>query len=588
MSIIAPLSGNIPTYRFYISNVSASSFAANEVFPLNFLSTALIDEQETGQIFYRRKFNGSLLFGTNDKVIDVLGAEQNRRDDFDFFWGIEQATPCATLYLTIVKSLSGVIDIYWEGIFSISDGIFDIDRCTYEVSPQPNDDYREILEAAEDQYNILSITTDVTTTAQLSIINGGADIDYTNNKWLARLGSDSVLEYLADYVLPGVTVSSDFFTAVNNPATLNPNKLLYLTIAQKSDIKRPDASYPATVGMMSWNDLMDIMWNMFQVLWDYDADTDTINVEHISWWPTAAGMDLRTQLASQKSNKYSYLKELMPKYERFKMMEQSNIDFVGVDIWYDSACSNPDPENNVKEFNVNNVTTDLEYIISQTDAVSDDGFVILCNYEDTGLYYVALDGGEYFFQALLNGHLSWATLHHNYFRHNRVLSSGYLNNIAIDFWTAQKNKSQTCKAILCDDYDPKDSITTELGDTYLGGVVAKVRHASLKPTGEVEFNLVYGPEGNVNTGVEIKKFIRIEQVDNMLYACCSEVPGVDIHVTIENTLCDDTPQADIDWVVNSGNRSEWYDITGLKILLITVPTAGWYLYFIEDPDYVCA
>ena len=58
-------------FRFYLTVGST----VTEVFPLNFLESSLVDSQESGQIFYRRKFNGSLTFVNN-----------NGDDDFDYFF----------------------------------------------------------------------------------------------------------------------------------------------------------------------------------------------------------------------------------------------------------------------------------------------------------------------------------------------------------------------------------------------------------------------------------------------------------------------------------------------------------------------
>ena len=50
------------TYRFYITLGSSQI----EVHPLNFMKTSLVDSQESGEIFYRRKFNGTLRFIGDD------------------------------------------------------------------------------------------------------------------------------------------------------------------------------------------------------------------------------------------------------------------------------------------------------------------------------------------------------------------------------------------------------------------------------------------------------------------------------------------------------------------------------------------
>jgi hypothetical protein len=599
MSALIPYTyGNFPTYRFYIAYVPFPYAYAVEVFPLNFLETSLVDELEGDNIFYRRKFNGSLLFGTNSLTTDVYGVIVNRQDDWVFFWDIEQNNPCAKIYFHITKTITGVTTTYWDGYFSTTDGKFDIDKCTFEVTPIVNDTYVDLLDHAELQQNILSVTPVVTTIAYVA---GHINISYTRNRWLF-----DVIEYLAGDaavgIVPGVTVSSHFFTdSPNNPVSLNENYLLYLTIAQKSDIIRPTSSNPATTAMMSWNELMDILWAMFQVRWNYDSGTNTINVEHVSWtgFAPGVGIDLRLQPACVASNKYIYLKDKMPKYEKFSFMEADQVNFVRSEIWYDSPCVNQDPKSNTVE-TIIPVTTDLNYIIdnsspTETNAISDEGFVILANYlysTPPDVYRVALQCGAYTQAVRLNMHLSWANLQYFYFRHNRVLINGYMN---ADYWpafvSAQKTKLQECSAIVCDVFDPTEKITTELGyshfgdDTDLGNIPAIVQRAELKPDGSIKLNLLYGPADNANPGVTPDKvFLLVQQSDCLTWYATFPEPvnqagGIDIQVryliydSADNLLhtCQDV------WNVPDTSRESNYTIDPATGSCSHVMNAGDYL-----------
>jgi hypothetical protein len=505
MSVIPYITSNIPVYRFYLTYQTITY----EVFPLNFLETQVVDEQEAGQVFYRKKFAGVLLFGTKGKVFDVSGVEQDRADDFTLLWSIASIDPCARLDLTITKTVGGVIYDYFEGYFSTTDGTIDIDKCTFEVSPLTDDDYTDILDSQDIQTNIFDIATIVTTICDLNHLGTGVPVSFTRNRWLYHSTEVNLLETLANVVKPGVNVSSTFFSAAINPATLDTNLLTLLTISQKSDIKFPTSSDPAhgETGLISWKELMDILWAMFQVKWDYDPMIDTINVEHISFFNQDDGIDLRTQLSTQSTNRYSYKKESMPKYENFKFMESSEPNFIGKNIWYDSYCVNTDPTSNSKETAIS-VTTDVEYIINDVvvtggDNIDNDGFVIFCNYLLGGSYYVRMNYGKFDGSAHRNMDLSWANLHDLYYRHERVLIEGYMNDVLTDFWTGQKNILQECSAILCvdDDYHAEDLITTELGMTYLGGVKASVERGELSPKGVMKFNLKYPPVPNAFTGV---------------------------------------------------------------------------------------
>jgi uncharacterized protein (TIGR02145 family) len=574
-------SGNCnPYYRFYISEASSTTY---EVFPLNFLSTKIVDTQEKDNIFYRRKFTGSLIFGSNSKAIDEHGVEQNRISDWQLLWDIQQSDPCETIYLTITKTEGTSISIYYEGIFSTTDGNFDIDKCTFEVTPNTSDDYSDLLENIDTQYNILAVSPAVTTRAIMGVI----DVTYTRNRWLM-----DVIEYLADKILPFVTVSSEFFTDATNPVTLNTNQLLYLTIAQKSDIKRPTSSNSATSAVLSWSEMMEILWVMFQVKWNYVVATDTINVEHISWtgFDSAAGLDLRTQILSQATNKFSYIKEQMPKYEKFTFMESEDPNFIGVPIWYNSKCVNQDNDTNIREQTVK-ITTDLEYIINNTGSISDSGFVILCNYLSGGSYYVKSEKGFITNLIKLNNHLSWAALHHNYFMHNRVLITGYLNGTLTTFFTALKTiKQKEFYGIVCtaDSYDPSDYITTELGETYLLGAKAKVEQSELGPDGKMKFSLLYGPADNVNPGITgATPAILITQEFETLYATLTDPAPAGMDIVIVNTDCVGSPLGDITWTIPAGSYTDELVISIIIVSMNLNSTPSWSFTFIPDPDYIC-
>ena len=540
------------TYRFYLTVGSTIT----EVFPLNFLESSLVDEKERGQVFYRRKFNGVLTFVNN-----------NGDDDFDLIYFIEQTDPCEELIFSITRE--GVA--YWDGYFSTTDGKFDLDKCTFEVTPLSNDEYANLLENAEIKWNVLNLTPRVTTNA----IWGINTLALTRNQRLI-----DVIEFLANKIKTGATVSSTFFTAATNPVTLNASHTNLLTIAQKSDIIRPTSTEPAKQLILSWNELMDILFGMFQVKWNYNSSTNTINVEHISWFDSvSAGLDLTNEPLAQGKNQYEYMKEKMPKYERFAFMEAGNTNFLDLAIFYSSKCVDPNPESQSIETRLN-VTTDLEYIIFDSARISDEGIVILSNYLSGGSYYVEKSTAPLSSEVRLNSHLSWSMLHNAYFRHNRVLLSGYMNNVLTTFWTARKTIKQEVSAIVCpiDSFDPLDEITTELGTTYLGGVKAKVGRADLDPKGLMKFILEYGPGDNENTGVEdLIWYLITENGCGVFTIEFSEVTPAEYDIILTYIIYNSsgTPiysGGSQTWTIPSGSSTDTYSTTFYE----TIPAGGWW------------
>lgn len=360
------------------------------------------------------------------------------------------------------------------------EGRFDLDNCFFEVTPKPYDNYAEFDNKGDDELDILDVVPAVTVIA--------GSVTYTRNRWLM-----DVIEYLALNIAPAATVSSDFFTTATNYVTTTTNRLTGLVIAQKSDIKRPTSSNPANNAMLSWNELMNIL-RMFNVYWTFDGSE--IRIEHVSYWSKTDGLDLRNQKMAERSNKYSYAKNDMPKYEKFAFMEAKNDDFVGVPIYYDSSCVGTKNNNSI-DYAVE-VTTDIEYIQASIaeglEVIDDKGFVIMATYVSGTDNVVYFNTGQLSGLSYLNNDLSWANLHFNFFRHDRILEEGYMNNILTAFATIKPNKVHNIKAIVCyeDNYSPNDLITTELGETWLDGEKGEVFNAQIKPTGEVEFELRYG------------------------------------------------------------------------------------------------
>lgn len=208
-------------YKYYL-NIGSSKI---EVSPLNFLKTSLVDKKQRGAIFYRRAFNGSLCFYNGSPTFL----------DFELLAVSGTVSPCTDLIFEIEQRDSGANTYhnYWTGHFSINRGTFDLDRCLYCVTPQPYDAYAAFDNFGDKQYDIYlaggpahNIVTQTIDPAQ----------EYVRNFWLI-----TVIEYLVDKIVPGATVTSSFLNNATNPVTLDINKYQHLTLAQKSDIKRPDS-----------------------------------------------------------------------------------------------------------------------------------------------------------------------------------------------------------------------------------------------------------------------------------------------------------------------------------------------------------
>lgn len=266
--------------------------------------------------------------------------------------------------------------------------------------------------------------------------------------------------------------SSRFFFDPINPLTgENPNPFLSMVFFQKSDVKLPSATNHATKGLMTFNQFATWMRNMFQVYWF--VQDGRVWWEHISYFYgwiagyesiTAQTLDLTTfESGKWDRKKYSYSQTERPDREKFLMMEAGGKDFVGVDIIYDQLCSSARVKTNPITYTVEKITTDVNYIQNNPTLISNDGFVLMLS---NGVKV----GDQYYENGLLSGeqfanvYLSWANIHHRFWRYNRPLIDGNMNGFDTQFYTRGIVEGEQLQFFLCCQYlNITDKVKTSIG-----------------------------------------------------------------------------------------------------------------------------
>lgn len=254
-----------------------------------------------------------------------------------------------------------------------------------------------------------------------------------------------------------------------NYVTGATNRLNLLAFIQKSDFLNPTATTKAVKGILTFNDLMKVFKELFQAYWF--IENGQIRIEHISWFTQTQAFDLTTSTYLKfikGKNKYEYIKAKMPKEENWKWTEAGNIDFLGLPITYDSACVDRDL---IKNTTIQNIVTDIQWISTHATGSSNEGFVLVATELNGSDYDVLSEVGLISGLSLPNNHLSLANLLYNYFRHNRVLMEGTMNNNVETFFSAIKTKKQVPISFpfCCDDelIPEQSTIETELGTGYI-------------------------------------------------------------------------------------------------------------------------
>jgi len=358
-----------PLYkRYYITTDDGTE----EVFPQKDL---VISYKLNDNGFYEQEMTGNVVLTNHyDDIKQFHG-------DYDY---IKQYESEVYLAFESKKLCSGTYTTEWSGWLGM---LGDWDEINKEFSSKTKTDsgYNLLIDNIEKEFNILNLgNTKITTTS--------GDYAYENNFYFKN-----VMEAIIDNLLPGYSYESTFFDSSDNPITGLTNDFIKLTIAQKSDIKNPEASSSATVGMLTLKEIIDFvkMINVFPYVDDINMK---FRFEHLKYFENnldysdakTVGLDLTTKdsgiyILNQNSYKYD-LSNIYNK-EIFNYSEFGRLPFANGMIEFDINQG----KDKIKKYNSGRFTTDVEYIQDRTDDVDNDGFVITANNNDLSIITEDLD-----------------------------------------------------------------------------------------------------------------------------------------------------------------------------------------------------
>lgn len=309
-----------------------------------------------------------------------------------------------------------------------------------------------------------------------------------NSKFVTNaIKLQDVLEWYAEQC--GLTVSSDFFQI--NPANPSPdnyvinarNQYTKLYLIQKTDVKKPNATQPATKGIMR----LDYLNESLQTLFDtrYVIEGNTLKYEHISRFNKTVKLDA-TIIDNGKwvvgQRKFEFDSDEMPKKQLFKAMEQNNVDFVGKPIEYFDNCTD---KANEQKNNCQNITTDILHVIDQPDKISDEGFVLVACEEHDGKLYLAQTTGILTNNEVGNNVLGFAQLHNYFHRHRRIRKTGILNGITTTFLSEKPSKKCVDITFPFKDitlFEPDQLVKGPLGNGEVKQALYEIKNDTLKVT----------------------------------------------------------------------------------------------------------
>lgn len=307
-----------------------------------------------------------------------------------------------------------------------------------------------------------------------------------------RLFGGAILHLLEG--LPNVNktyAKSQFLQNTINPITGTTNRMNLLFLFQISDLK--ETSDPATKGMYSFENIEKWL-ALIQLYW-YIDDDDVLVIEHkkffdqgLSYSGNVVGIDILSdsEMAKQAkaTSKFSYIRDSIQHIDEIKMPYNSDDDFVGDPIVYHGNLVNWG-DNGTITHSVNDLSTDLEYIINNEDEVGNDGFVLVSTFIDVAnsRYEVYRGNGAITTRLIWNAPLAIANIQDEYWRWGRPTDAGVMNREYVEFDSTEYNFAQEeFKITYCDDLDPYKLVRTEYGYGRIREAVKSLKDNSLTLT----------------------------------------------------------------------------------------------------------
>lgn len=294
----------------------------------------------------------------------------------------------------------------------------------------------------------------------------------------------SVISVLLNQITTGVThlasTSYSEFLYGENPFT-EVEQTLFLT--PKSNILNANYDQPAQKAPITLRQVLDMLRDCFRCYWWIDAD-GKFRIEHIAWFmwggtyqpdPPVIGIDLTQQIVTRNGkpwsfarSQYSFEKPEMPVRYQFGWMDEATALFDGYPI---EILSKYVEQDRIDKIQINQFSSDLDYILLNPSEISKDGFVIL-SAEDTADGYKVLYREfvrNYTNYKLQNGYLGFDYLQ-TFYLYDLPAPSYRINGEDGTALGIKKLKTQTLRFPVLIEPDFMKLVKTSLGN----GIIQKM------------------------------------------------------------------------------------------------------------------
>ena len=288
-----------------------------------------------------------------------------------------------------------------------------------------------------------------------------------------------LLQQFSTITHEATTECSQFLYSTYNPLTAQRFTLL---LTQKSNILHGEYDTPAQKAETTLGTILNVLRDIYRCYW-YIED-GKLKIEHITFFMNGGtysgnpsiGLDL-TQLNNITNGKawgyltsnYEFDKADMPERYQFAWMDDVTEAFEGMPIEIRSKYVTA---GKIEEINISSITTDIDYMLLNPSAISEDGFALFAAVSSGGTYQLPfvernVDGADL---RLQNGYLSWITLQPNYYTYDLPAKDVTINGEETRVSRTSRKKKQKLKFPSIEDID-----TSKLIKTYLGnGQIEKI------------------------------------------------------------------------------------------------------------------
>jgi len=291
---------------------------------------------------------------------------------------------------------------------------------------------------------------------------------------------DALLDQNTDGVVShdNTAVHSDFFYGSSNPIRSSQRDVF---VTPKSNVINAFYNRPATRTELTMKELVEMLMNVYNAYVDIDENNRLI-VEFVEYFRNGRtysgqnlGIDL-TQIIStnsrgesiiEHSKSYSYDGDA-PKRQKWEWMDETTDFFDGADmITLDTYVG----EGIIKERNISQFSTDLDFLLANPSEANLDGLAILEATVVNGNYQVSEytpPGGS----AIQNGYLAVTYLQSAYFLYDAPAKLLSIQGVETAAQSVARRKREELEIVYVQGIDPKRLITTNVGS----GIAVEFSH----------------------------------------------------------------------------------------------------------------